>query len=108
MQRKKLILDILARGDSSGGSRGGARVAPPPLFLDQTEARRAEKMFLGEGSLRWFPIAYIFLHLHSSNIKGGVWLHFEPKFVTDCKPHKTPAILCIFIEFFMQIDQPTV
>ena len=69
MQRKKLILDILARGDSSGGSRGGARVAPPPLFLDQTEARRAEKMFLGEGSLRWFPIAYIFLHLHSSNIK---------------------------------------
>ena len=40
--------------------------------------------------------------------KGGVWLHFEPKFVTDCKAHKTPAILCIFIEFFMQIDQPTV
>ena len=39
---------------------------------------------------------------------GEVWLHFEPKFVTDCKAHKTPAILCIFIEFFMQIDQPTV
>ena len=30
---------------SSGGSRGGAR---PPLFLDQTEARRAEKKMLGE------------------------------------------------------------
>ena len=28
---------------SSGGSRGGARV--PRLFLDQTEARRAEKFF---------------------------------------------------------------
>ena len=27
---------------SSGGSRGGARV--PRLFLDQTEARRAEKI----------------------------------------------------------------
>ena len=30
--------------DSSGGSRGGARGGgAPPLFLDQTEARRAEK-----------------------------------------------------------------
>ena len=29
---------------SSGGSRGGAWGArPPPLFLDQNEARRAEK-----------------------------------------------------------------
>ena len=28
----------------SGGSRGGAG-GPPPLVLDQTEARRAEKMF---------------------------------------------------------------
>ena len=27
----------------SGGSRGGARGPPAPLFLDQTEARRAEK-----------------------------------------------------------------
>ena len=32
---------------SSGGSRGGARV--PRLFLDQTEARRAEKIFLETG-----------------------------------------------------------
>ena len=30
----------------TGGSRGGAR-APPPLFLNQTDARRAEKMFGG-------------------------------------------------------------
>ena len=30
---------------SSGGSRGRAR---PPLFLDQTEARRAEKNFGGD------------------------------------------------------------
>ena len=43
-----------------------------------------------------------------SSLKGRVWLHFEPKFVTDCKAHKTLAILFIFIEFFMQIDQPTV
>ena len=27
----------------SGGSMGEARRARPPLFLDQTEARRAEK-----------------------------------------------------------------
>ena len=30
---------------NSGGSREGARGAGPPLFLDQTEARRAEKIF---------------------------------------------------------------
>ena len=31
---------------SSGGSMGGARGArPPPLFLDQTGAQRAEKIF---------------------------------------------------------------
>ena len=35
----------------SGGSRGGAQVEgggcpPPSLFLDQTEAQRAEKQFL--------------------------------------------------------------
>ena len=37
---------------SSGGSRGGARGArpPPPLFLDQTGARRAEKNFFGDCS----------------------------------------------------------
>ena len=30
----------------SGGSRGGARhPPPPPIFLDQNEARRAEKCF---------------------------------------------------------------
>ena len=35
----------------SGGSRGGARGTqpPPPSFLDQTEARRAEKKFFWDG-----------------------------------------------------------
>ena len=33
------------RHADSGVSRGGARGARPPLFLDQTEARRAEKKF---------------------------------------------------------------
>ena len=33
-------------------------------------------------------------------LKGGVSFHFDPKFVTDCKAHKPPAILCIFIEFY--------
>ena len=33
----------------SGGSRGGVRGAhPPPLCFDQTEARKAEKIFLGD------------------------------------------------------------
>ena len=33
----------------SRGSRGGARGGgPPPLFVDQTEARRAEKFFFPE------------------------------------------------------------
>ena len=34
----------------SGGSMGGARGTPPPphFFLDQTEARRAEKNFVGD------------------------------------------------------------
>ena len=33
----------LLKNKCSGGSRGG-----PPLFLDQSEAQRAEKMFLGK------------------------------------------------------------
>ena len=33
----------------SGGSRGVAQVArTPPLFLDETEAQRAEKKFFGD------------------------------------------------------------
>ena len=35
----------------SGGSRGGVRGAPPPLFLVQTEARRDEKKILRPGHL---------------------------------------------------------
>ena len=41
--KKKLLFCIYSI--NSGGSRGG----PPPSFLDQTEARRAEKSFLGTG-----------------------------------------------------------
>ena len=41
---------------SSGGSRGGARGAQaPPLFLDQTEARTAEKLFFGRPA----PLLYL-------------------------------------------------
>ena len=40
--------------NNSGGSRGGAQEArypsPHPLFLRQTKARRAEKIFLATGS----------------------------------------------------------
>ena len=38
----------------SGGSRWGARGAPS-LFLDQTDARRAEKNFFGDHPLRPHP-----------------------------------------------------
>ena len=37
---------------SSGGSRGEARGARPPLFLDENEAQRAEKFFFGG----WTPL----------------------------------------------------
>ena len=37
----------------SGGSRGGARGARPPLFLDQTEARRTEKNFFEPPLISW-------------------------------------------------------
>ena len=37
-----LSFSVNISGESSGGARGGR----PPLFLDQTEARRAEKIFL--------------------------------------------------------------
>ena len=38
----------------SGGSKGGARGArAPPLFLDQTEAPRAKKIFLGDPPPIW-------------------------------------------------------
>ena len=38
--------DVAVSGGLIAGSRGGTRgAAPPPLFLDQNEARRAEKFF---------------------------------------------------------------
>ena len=39
--------DILSSGGSRGGAQGGPR--PPPSFLGQAEARRAEKIFLETG-----------------------------------------------------------
>ena len=38
----KFIVIVICRGGSRGGGRGGR----PPLFLNQTKARRAQKMFL--------------------------------------------------------------
>ena len=40
----KALSDCRYCWQASGGSRGGAR-PPSPLFLDQTEARRAEKIY---------------------------------------------------------------
>ena len=43
---------------SSAGSRGGAGgdATPPPLFLVQTEARRAEKIFLETAPLLYLTV----------------------------------------------------
>ena len=35
-------------GITSGGSRGARGARVPPLFLDQAEARKAEKIFFGD------------------------------------------------------------
>ena len=40
-------MDTTLLANNSGGSRGGAWMACPPLFLDQTEARWAVKIFFG-------------------------------------------------------------
>ena len=45
--RVELSFEYLGSGRSRGAFRG-ARPPPPPLILDQTEARRAEKMFFGD------------------------------------------------------------
>ena len=39
---------LLLYVNCSGGSRGGAWGPCPSLFLDETEAQRAEKIFFGE------------------------------------------------------------
>ena len=45
----ELNLDMISSGGSRGGAGGGGRL--PPLFLDQTEARRAEKSFFDGSGL---------------------------------------------------------
>ena len=55
--------------DASGGSRGGARGATlPPLSLDQTEARRAEKNFFEAG-----PSPYLRVWMNRSPLYLKVW-----------------------------------
>ena len=55
--------------DASGGSRGGARGATlPPLSLDQTEARRAEKNFFEAG-----PSPYLRVWMNRPPLYLKVW-----------------------------------
>ena len=51
---------ISSVADVGEGSR--SLLPPPPLFLDQTEARRAEKIFLETG-----PLFYLRVWITSSN-----------------------------------------
>ena len=55
---------------TSGGSRGGASggPAPPPLFLDQTEARKAEKIIF----LRPGPSPYLSVWMTVPPLSGGL------------------------------------
>ena len=57
----------------SGGFRGGARgaqTAPPrPLFLDQTEAQRAEKNFFGD---RPPPLFYLRVWMTPPSLSQGL------------------------------------
>ena len=77
----------------SGGFRGGARgaqTAPPrPLFLDQTEAQRAEKNFFGD---RPPPPAYLRVWitplLISRSGSATALLHFEAYLkISKCKKY---------------------
>ena len=47
----------------SGRSREGARPSPPPLFLDQAEARRAQEIFV------WRPGPHLSKHLDEKKLK---------------------------------------
>ena len=42
-----LLIEVYVKWRIQGRGPGGHAPPPPPLFLDQTEARRAEKIFLG-------------------------------------------------------------
>ena len=55
-----LVWKLIRTGKISDRSRGGARPPTPPYFIDQTEARRADKNFLETGfpfilGSRWLP-----------------------------------------------------
>ena len=65
--------------DSSGGSRGGARGrGAPPLFLDQTEARRAKKKMF----LRTPPLPPPYLRIWIPHWIGLLFTHFGAIAVT--------------------------
>ena len=63
---------VVSSGGSRGGTRGGGLPPLPPLFLDQTEARRAEKFFLETGPLPLIQERMIYLIL-SCLISGSEW-----------------------------------
>ena len=63
---------VVSSGGSRGGTGGAAAPPPPPLFLDQTEARRAEKFFWETGPLPLIQERMIYLIL-SCLISGSEW-----------------------------------
>ena len=49
----------------------------------------------GEEKCQFSKGVFFQVHIYNDTIccfKGGVWLHFGPKFVIDCRYYKTPAI----------------
>ena len=60
---------LFACNIASGGSRGGAwEGQAPPLFLDQTEARRAEKNCFGDQT----PHPYLWVLMTGPALSEGV------------------------------------
>ena len=44
----KITITSTCKGSKRGGESKGGALAPPTLFLDQTEAQRAQRNFLGD------------------------------------------------------------
>ena len=61
---------LFACNIASGGSRGGAweGLPPPPLFLDQTEARRGEKNCFGDQT----PHPYLWVLMTGPALSEGL------------------------------------
>ena len=86
--------------ECSGGSRGGARGArPPPLFLDSTEARRAEKVIILGDHPRFHPLCKGLDDRDPPFLKVWVW-HWNVSHSTTSKRFWNLFLKLLTIIFF--------